>query len=98
MFIYEIVFVSFLIHAHLELLYAIIDDPPSEDEGELLDDDSNQTTDDVIYENFGPDEGNKWMNTNELSQYIEQKGRDGLSQEYYKIKNEPLCGTSDIFK
>ena len=67
-----------------------------EDEGELL----NQETqfDEIVYENFGPDDGNKWMSSHELEQYITKKRKTGLSSEYYKIKNEPLCGSADAFR
>ena len=34
----------------------------------------------------------------ELEQYIEKKGRKGLSAEYYRIKNNPLSGPSEVFK
>ena len=46
----------------------------------------------VIYENFGPDAGNKYMNVDELEKHIKKKDRNGLSAEYLKIKNESLCG------
>lgn len=67
-----------------------------EDEGELL----NQETqfDEIVYENFGPDDGNKWMSSHDLEQYITKKRKTGLSSEYYKIKNEPLCGSADAFR
>ncbi len=46
----------------------------------------------VIYANFGPDEGNKLMNVEELEKHISSKGINGLAEEYIKIKNEPLSG------
>ena len=46
----------------------------------------------VIYENFGPDAGNKQMSVDELEKHIRSKESKGLSAEYLKIKNEPLCG------
>ena len=54
--------------------------------------------DEVIYENFGPDEGNRWMSARELQQYVNSKEKKGLSAEYYKIKNEPLSGPFEAFK
>lgn len=48
--------------------------------------------DEVIYENFGPDAGNKHMTVDELERHIKKKEKKGLSAEYLKIKNEPLCG------
>ena len=48
-----------------------------EDEGECLNND-----DESIYENFGPDEGNRWMSVDELDQYISKKEKTGLSAEY----------------
>ena len=44
----------------------------------------------VIYENFGPDPGNRQMTIDELAKHVECKGKKGLSTEYYKIRNEPL--------
>ena len=46
----------------------------------------------VIYENFGPDKGNRLMTIEELERHIESKGAGGLAEEYLKIKNEPLKG------
>ncbi len=46
----------------------------------------------VIYENFGPDEGNRSMTVDELEKHISTKGKQGLSAEYLKVKNEPLMG------
>ena len=46
----------------------------------------------VIYENFGPDQGNRLMNPEELEKHISSKGKKGLSAEYLKIRNEPLMG------
>ena len=47
----------------------------------------------VIYENFGPDAGNKHMSISELEKHILKHDKKGLSAEYLKIKNEPLCGS-----
>ncbi len=44
----------------------------------------------VIYENFGPDEGNRAMTPDELAKHVSSRGKQGLSAEYLKIKNEPL--------
>ena len=66
-----------------------------EDEGECLDE---EFDDENIYENFGPDEGHKWMGVVELEQYIGRKGKTGLSSEYYKIKNDPLSGSARAFR
>lgn len=49
--------------------------------------------DEVIYENFGPDAGNKQMSIDELEKHILKQDKKGLSAEYLKIKNEPLCGS-----
>ena len=46
----------------------------------------------VIYANFGPDEGNQLMTLEELERHIDSKGRNGLAEEYLRIKNEPLNG------
>ncbi|XP_064391171.1 uncharacterized protein LOC135339007 isoform X3 [Halichondria panicea] len=46
----------------------------------------------VIYANFGPDEGNQLMTLEELERHIDSKGRNGLAEEYLRIKNEPLSG------
>ena len=46
----------------------------------------------VIYENFGPDEGCRLMSVHELEEHIKSKGKKGLSAEYYRIRNEPLTG------
>ena len=68
-----------------------------EDEGEILSSESAKT-DEIIYENYGPDKGNRWMTTSELEQYITEKGNKGLSEEYLKIKNEPVTGSADYFR
>lgn len=65
-----------------------------EDEGSCFD----GGDDEAIYENFGPDEGNRWMTVDELEQYVTRKGKQGLSAEYYKIKNDPLFGSADTFR
>ena len=49
--------------------------------------------DEVIYENFGPDAGNRHMSIDELEKHILKQEKKGLSAEYLKIKNEPLCGS-----
>ena len=46
----------------------------------------------VIYENFGPDEGDRSMIPEELEKHITKIGKHGLAAEYLKIKNEPLVG------
>ena len=66
-----------------------------EDEGECFE---NEFDDEIIYENFGPDEGNRWMTIDELEQYVSTKGKTGLSAEYFKIKNDPLSGSADVFR
>lgn len=43
-----------------------------------------------VYANFGPDEGDRLMSIDELEQHINNKGLNGLAEEYLKIKNEPL--------
>lgn len=53
---------------------------------------------DGIYENFGPDEGSRWMSAQELQQYLTKKGKKGISAEYFKIKNEPLTGSHAVCK
>ncbi len=47
----------------------------------------------TIYENFGPDKGNKLMTIDELAAHVEKLGKAGLSTEYYRIRNEPITGT-----
>ena len=47
-------------------------------------------TEEVIYENFGPDEGNRFMTLEEMERHISSKGKKGLQIEYLKVKNEPL--------
>lgn len=47
----------------------------------------------TIYENFGPDKGNRQMSVEELEAHVEKMGQKGLSTEYFKIRNEPICGT-----
>ena len=68
-----------------------------EDEGEILGAESTRK-DEVIYENFGPDKGNRFMNASELEAYVSEKGNRGLSEEYFKIKNEPVTGSADYFR
>ena len=46
----------------------------------------------TIYENFGPDKGNKLMSIEELAAHVEKLGKGGLSTEYYRIRNEPITG------
>lgn len=46
----------------------------------------------VIYENFGPDDGNRPMTVEQLEKHINKKDKKGLSAEYLRIKNEPLSG------
>ena len=52
----------------------------------------------TIYENYGPDKGNRWMNVDELQKYIKERGKSDLSSEYYKIKNQPLTGSAQAFR
>jgi hypothetical protein len=47
----------------------------------------------VIYENFGPDDGNRPMTVAEMERHINKKDKKGLSAEYLRIKNEPLSGS-----
>jgi tyrosine-protein phosphatase non-receptor type 9 len=74
-------------------IFLPVGDTVLEDEGDLLD-----TADEIIYENFGPNKGNRWMSANELQQYISGKDTGGLSSEYFALKNEPLFDTSNMFK
>ena len=64
----------------------------SSDDETLFGQDGPPGLQEVIYENFGPDAGNKLMTVDELDRHVSSKGKDGLSAEYLKIKNEPLCG------
>ena len=75
-----------------------IADSSSDDEGGEVLGIGGNGGDEVIYENFGPDEGHRWMSAHELHQYVASKGKKGLSAEYYKIKNEPLTGSYEAFK
>ncbi|XP_019853323.1 PREDICTED: uncharacterized protein LOC100636373 isoform X2 [Amphimedon queenslandica] len=68
-----------------------------EDEGEILSAESTRK-DEIIYENFGPDKGNRFMSASELEAYVNEKGIRGLSEEYFKIKNEPVTGKADYFR
>lgn len=65
---------------------------PESDEDTLFGQDGPPGLQSAIYENFGPDEGNKLMSVDDLDKHVRSKGKDGLSAEYLKIKNEPLCG------
>ena len=38
------------------------------------------------------------MNASELETYVNDKGNRGLSEEYFKIKNEPVTGSADYFR
>lgn len=77
------------------LLYIATDSSSDDEGGEVL---GIGSIDEVIYENFGPDEGHRWMSAHELQQYVANKGKKGLSAEYYKIKNEQLTGSYEAFK
>ena len=55
-------------------------------------------SDESIYENYGPDKGNRWMSVDELQKYVKERGKTDLSAEYYKIKNQPLTGTANAFR
>lgn len=46
----------------------------------------------TIYENFGPDRGNRLMTIEELAAHVEKLGKKGLSTEYYRVRNEPITG------
>lgn len=46
----------------------------------------------MIYENFGPDKGNRLMSIEQLAAHVEKLGKKGLSTEYYRIRNEPITG------
>lgn len=46
----------------------------------------------MIYENFGPDKGNRAMTVEELVEHVETLGKKGLSTEYYRVRNEPITG------
>ena len=46
----------------------------------------------MIYENFGPDKGNRAMTIEELADHVEKLGKKGLSTEYYRVRNEPITG------
>ena len=74
---------------------------PSPSEEHVMDDDDTlfgkegppgMKREEVIYENFGPDAGNKHMTVDEMERHVTKKDKKGLSAEYLKIKNEPLCG------
>ena len=74
---------------------------PSPSEEHVMDDDDTlfgkegppgMKREEVIYENFGPDDGNKPMTVDEMERHINKKDKKGLSAEYLRIKNEPLCG------
>lgn len=49
-------------------------------------------TQETIYENFGPDKGNKLMSIEELAAHVEKLGKAGLATEYLRIRNEPITG------
>ena len=49
-----------------------------------------------IYENFGPDRGNRVMCVEELLGHVEKLGKKGLSTEYYRIRNEPIKGSHKV--
>lgn len=44
----------------------------------------------LIYENFGPDQGNRFMTTEQLAAHAEKLGKKGLSTEYLRVRNEPI--------
>ena len=46
----------------------------------------------TIYENFGPDKGNRLMTIEELAAHVENLGKNGLSTEYYRVRNDPITG------
>lgn len=46
----------------------------------------------TIYENFGPDKGNRLMTIEELAAHVDKLGKKGLSTEYYRVRNEPITG------
>jgi len=46
----------------------------------------------IIYENYGPDKGNRQMNLKDLDAYVEKMGKNGLATEYCRIRNEPISG------
>ena len=72
-----------------DILYSV----ESDEESPLsADEDGLGPPEEAIYENFGPDEGNRLMNPEELERHISSKGKKGLSAEYLKIRNEPLMG------
>ena len=45
-----------------------------------------------IYENFGPDKGNRQMNLKDMAAHVEKLGKNGLATEYCRIRNEPISG------
>ena len=74
---------------------------PSHSEEHVMDDDDTlfgkegppgMKREEVIYENFGPDDGNRLMTVEEMERHINKKDKKGLSAEYLRIKNEPLSG------
>ena len=69
----------------------IVNGSDSDEEGDLLfANEAPGPAEEVIYENFGPDEGNRFMTLEELERHISSKGKKGLQIEYLKVKNEPL--------
>ena len=50
----------------------------------------------VIYENFGPDDGNKYMTVEEMERHIRKKDKKGLSAEYLRIKTNLYAETTRL--
>ena len=66
------------------------DEEEEEEEELLFTNEAPGFAEEAIYENFGPDEGNRFMNLEELEKHVSSKGKKGLQIEYLKVKNEPL--------
>ena len=49
--------------------------------------------DEIIYENYGPDKGNRQMSLKDLEAHVEKLGKNGLATEYCRIRNEPISGS-----
>lgn len=63
-----------------------------EDDETLFGKDGPPGMQEMIYENFGPDKGDRLMTVEELAAHVEKLGKKGLSTEYYKVRNEPISG------
>ena len=71
---------------------ALADSEVEEDDEVLFGKEGPPGMEESIYENFGPDKGNRLMTAEELASHVEKLGKKGIYTEYFKVRNEPITG------